>query len=148
MQTMSLNSPLGRRFAKFVRSATVRHRESEARASMTECEETKKLEEMIRNPIALRDMINHLLHFDSKLQLQVRFVSYVLQFEDTRNKQERRLKGQAIVEMFLLKSSRCRIDEDLTLDGCLTSVEYLSCIKKLVLAKLVQADELRDMLME
>ncbi|KAH9258723.1 hypothetical protein BASA81_003225 [Batrachochytrium salamandrivorans] len=108
------------------------------------------LEELIRDTQGGRELVNCLLCLDEssgeELQLQVRFVAYVLQFEQTTDSRDKKAKGQAIVDMFLLRHSRCRLCDAVIGNQRDVSVQQLPAIKLLVLQRLIASSKVCDLL--
>lgn len=110
----------------------------------------QQLEDRIRDTQGGRELVNCLLqHADEnaeELQLQIRFVAYVLQFEQTTDARDKRAKGQAIVDMFLLRHSRCRLCDAVIGSQRDVSIQQLPALKLLVLQHLVASNEVCDLL--
>jgi hypothetical protein len=105
------------------------------------------LEGTLRNPVTLHRLVNHLLALgNEQLSLRVRFVSYVTQLQG--DEQWNLERGQAVVDMFLKRTSRCRLTgiPETVMMSFTSSLQMLTVVRRFVLKQLTTAPEVMGFL--
>jgi UPF0288 family protein (methanogenesis marker protein 3) len=105
-------------------------------------EEQEKLCMALMNREQRNELVDHLLGFHSDAAVKVRFLSAMNEYDATKDKKKKLLKGKAIVLIFFRENSVFRLEgipENLETEIRKLKLEHLSKVKDIVSAELARS---------